>query len=169
MSSSFPFVYETDLLSIRTDEGHPDVDSIVCFLKSVYDDEYCLTGSRFFGNFREDSDVDIFTQYLPEKYQAFLRAGFANGNDYFCDEFITHVLEKPETAPGHYVQIQFVKSYDHKYRVQNALKRMGAFPDLYVWNFAMSLSKKQLVMFPRVIINLINASFSSMRLESSTE
>lgn len=91
--------------------------------------EFHLTGSRFFGNHKEWSDYDFFTQYTEEMEKELRSNGFATLDStlwgdlrYHGDPNIALVLQAKDCYPQ--LQIQLVKDFDLKVKAQALLKFM---------------------------------------------
>jgi len=101
------------------------VQNIIAYLDMSIN-TYYLTGSRFFGNFKEDSDWDFFAFASEETRRELVTMGFKRIN---CENFIdlgynqdqfVDILEL-EVIDG-VVQVQLVNNIEAKTQVQNFIK-----------------------------------------------
>lgn len=90
--------------------------------------DYYVTGSRFFGNARADSDFDYFTQNTFDTRMWLKRNGFRKlpeGASYYnCDINLAQVYRKGN------VDIQLVKDVSKKLKAQEILKANGVLNNL---------------------------------------
>lgn len=90
--------------------------------------DFYLTGSRFWGNAKEDSDWDFYTLNTPD-VQRYLEKicefKLAQAAEYGEDTTITRVYEKGVGADK--IQVQLVTNVEHKTAVQYLLKEL--YPD----------------------------------------
>jgi len=90
--------------------------------------DHCyLTGSRFFGNQRQDSDYDFFAQYSKELENYLQNIGFTKikkFSNYGGDPMMLSVWE----GPSGLVHVQLVKDCAIKRRVQQILKHSKLLP-----------------------------------------
>ncbi len=100
-------------------------DEVLTFLHSL-PNHFQLTGSRFFGNEKADSDYDFFVQHNFNLVETLIRFGFEDikqktllGGGYDGKQFITILEYKTFDIP---IQIQLVDYFSHKLNVQYRLK-----------------------------------------------
>lgn len=91
-----------------------------------------LTGSRFFGGFREDSDYDYMGQYTPDNLKELLERGFKVGSvclfskDHSEDIFLVNDIDR------------FVKARDHLLKLP--LSDHPKFKHGYLWMKALEIT-----------------------------
>lgn len=100
-------------------------DEVLTFLHSL-SNNFQLTGSRFFGNEKADSDYDFFVQHKFDLVEILLRFGFEDikqktllGGGYDGKQFITILEYKTFDVP---IQVQMVDYFSQKLNVQRRLK-----------------------------------------------
>lgn len=93
--------------------------------------KFQLTGSRFFGTSTEKSDWDFFTQDSPGVRLWLTTNGFVDStggtgyvDDGLCVDVFTFVGEHERFNPSQYIQVQLVKDFSLKQKIQEQLSRM---------------------------------------------
>jgi hypothetical protein len=71
-------------VSIQTSDAIHDLN--------IHDQEFFLTGSRFFGTWNRDSDFDFYTLYLPKIESYLLGVGFLEAHDSSYDDALTKLV-----------------------------------------------------------------------------
>ena len=98
---------------------------------------FYLTGSRFFGNAREDSDWDFFTDDTPVTRDFLRRNGFLPtlAHTYLQDQMITAVYERDD------VDVQLCFDVTLKNKIQERMKAADIYPTRSDWRLAFILMR----------------------------